>query len=141
MPPDPQHMFEHDARLACRLQSLRENHEIESIVGIVFQVGIGVTIKDNTMYVTEIFVQRGSSYSAPTTTTRRTTTTTRRTTTATHTYRPVASVTHTVQHALAAPKSKPAPVVAIPQNVDLLVRMVGMDSDHVDPATGAAAGF
>ena len=105
------------------------------------QVGIGVTIKDNTMYVTEIFVQRGSSYSAPTTTTRRTTTTTRRTTTATHTYRPVASVTHTVQHALAAPKSKPAPVLAIPQNVDLLVRMVGMDSDHVDPATGAAAGF
>jgi len=102
------------------------------------QVGIGVTIKDNTMYVTEIFVQRGSTYSAPTTTTQRTTTTTRRTTT--RTYRPVASVTHTVR-AAAASKPKPAPVVAIPQTVDLLVRMVGMDSDHVDPATGAAAGF
>ena len=102
------------------------------------QVGIGVTIKDGTMYVTEIFVQRGSSYSAPTTTTRRTTTTTTHTTT-THTYRPVASVTRTVQHAAAKPK--PAPVIAIPQTVDLLVRMVGMDSDHVDPATGAAAGI
>jgi hypothetical protein len=103
------------------------------------QVGIGVTIKDGTMYVTEIFVQRGSSYSPPTTTTRRTTTTTTHTTT-THTYRPVASVTHTVQHAAAKPKPA-APVIAIPQTVDLLVRMVGMDSDHVDPATGAAAGF
>ena len=101
------------------------------------QVGIGVTIKDNTMYVTEIFVQRGSTYTAPktTTTTRRTTTTT------TRTYHPVASVTHTVQRAAAPPKPKPAPIVAIPQTVDLLVRMVGMDSDHVDPATGAAAGF
>ena len=101
------------------------------------QVGIGVTIKDNTMYVTEIFVQRGSSYNPPTTTTRRTTTTTHRATTTT--YHPVASVTHTAP--AAPPKPKPAPVVAIPQNVDLLVRMVGMDSDHVDPATGAAAGF
>lgn len=101
------------------------------------QVGIGVTIKDNTMYVTEIFVQRGSTYTAPKTTT---TTTRKTTTTTTHTYHPVAAVTHTVQHA-AAPKPKPAPVVAIPQTVDLLVRMVGMDSDHVDPATGAAAGF
>jgi hypothetical protein len=48
-----------------------------------------------------------------------------------------------VQHAVAQalPKRVPAQVVAIPQTVDLLVRMVGMDSDHVDPATGAAAGF
>jgi len=101
------------------------------------QVGIGVTISDNTMYVTEIFVQRGSTYSAPTTTVRRTTTTTR--STPTTTYHPVASVTHTV-HAAVKPKAAPV-VVATPQTVDLLVRMVGMDSDHVDPATGAAAGF
>jgi hypothetical protein len=100
------------------------------------QVGIGVVIKDNTMYVTEIFVQRGST-SGSTTTTHTTTTTHHATTT---TYKPVASVTHTVQ-AAAKPKPKPAAVVAIPQTVDLLVRMVGMDSDHVDPATGAAAGF
>jgi len=102
------------------------------------QVGIGVTIKDNTMYVTEIFVQRRSSSGSTTTTYHHTTTTTtHHTTTTTHnTYRPVAAVTH------AAPAPvKPATPVAVPQNVDMLVRMVGMDSDHVDPATGAAAGF
>ena len=100
------------------------------------QVGIGVTIKDNTMYVTEIFVQRKSTSSSQTTTYHHTTTTRRTTTTTTHnTYRPVAAVTHT--HAAPAP----APIVAVPQTVDLLVRMVGMDSDHVDPSTGAAAGF
>jgi hypothetical protein len=46
-----------------------------------------------------------------------------------------------VHHAVAQAKPAPAQVVAIPQTVDLLVQMVGMDSDHVDPATGAAAGF
>ena len=104
------------------------------------QVGIGVTIKDNTMYVTEIFVQRKSS-SGSTTTVRRTTTTTTHhtTTTTTHhtTYRPVAAVTHTAS----APKPKPVAATVVPQTVDMLVRMVGMDSDQVDPATGAAAGF
>jgi hypothetical protein len=105
------------------------------------QVGVGVAISNNTMYVTEIFVQRGSSGGTTTTTHR--TTTRRAATTTHHTYRPVASVRHTVQRAVAQAKPKPAPpqVVAIPQTVDLLVRMVGMDSDHVDPATGAAAGF
>jgi hypothetical protein len=105
------------------------------------QVGIGVTIKDNTMYVTEIFVTRKSSSSGSTTTYHHTTTTTHTTTSTTHTtYKPVAQVTHTT-HAAAAPAPKPVAPVAVPQTVDLLVRMVGMDSDHVDPATGAAAGF
>ena len=104
------------------------------------QVGVGVVISNNTMYVTEIFVRRGSSSTSTTyhrsTTTRRTTTTARRTTT----YHPVASVTHTV-HAAAKPKPKPLapPPVATPQTVALLVQMMGMDSDNVDPATGAAA--
>jgi len=104
------------------------------------QVGVGVVIdSNNTMYVTEIFVRRGSTGTSTTyhrsTTTRSTTTTTHHTTT----YRPVASVTHA---AAAKPKPKPlAPPAATPQTVDLLVRMIGMDSDNVDPATGAAAGF
>ena len=104
------------------------------------QVGVGVVISNNTMYVTEIFVRRGSSSTSTTyhrsTTTRRTTTTARRTTT----YHPVASVTHTAQ-AAAKPKPKPLapPPVATPQAVALLVQMMGMDSDNVDPATGAAA--
>jgi len=107
------------------------------------QVGVGVVIANNTMYVTEIFVRRGSTsststtYHRSTTTTRRTTTTTQHTTT----YHPVASVTRA--QAVAKPKPKPLapPPVATPQTVDLLVRMIGMDSDNVDPATGAAAGF
>ena len=105
------------------------------------QVGVGVVISNNTMYVTEIFVRRGSSSTSTTyhrsTTTRKTTTTARRTTT----YRPVASVTHAAQ-AAAKPKPKPRPLapppVATPQTVALLVQMMGMDSDNVDPSTGAA---
>jgi uncharacterized protein YkwD len=104
------------------------------------QVGVGVVISNNTMYVTEIFVRRGSSGTSTTTYHRSTTTTKRTTTTSrTSTYHPVASVTH----AAAKPKPKPLapPPAATPQTVDLLVRMIGMDSDNVDPATGAAAGF
>lgn len=104
------------------------------------EIGVGVVISNNTMYVTEIFVRRGTSGTS--TTTHHTTTTTRKTTTTTQhttTYHPVASVTHT---APAAVKPKPlAPPAGTPQTVDLLVRMMGMDSDNVDPATGAAAGF
>jgi uncharacterized protein YkwD len=107
------------------------------------EVGVGVVISNNTMYVTEIFVRRGSTSTSSGTTYHRSTTTTTKRTTTTHTstYHPVASVTHTVR-AAAKPKPKPvAPPVATPQTVDLLVRMIGMDSDNVDPATGAAAGF
>ena len=108
------------------------------------QVGVGVVISNNTMYVTEIFVRRGSSSTSSSTTYHRSTTTRKTTTTArrTTTYRPVASVTHAAQ-AAAKPKPKPRPLapppVATPQTVALLVQMMGMDSDNVDPATGAAA--
>jgi uncharacterized protein YkwD len=104
------------------------------------EVGVGVVIdsSSNTMYVTEIFVRRGSTstttyHQSTTTTAKKTTSTASRSTTS---YHPVASVTHA-----AAPKPKPAPPSATPQTVALLVRMMGMDSDNVDPATGAAAGF
>jgi len=107
------------------------------------QVGVGVVISNNTMYVTEIFVRRGSSSTSSSTTYHRSTTTRKTTTTArrTTTYRPVASVTHAPQ-AAAKPKPKPRPLapppVATPQTVALLVQMMGMDSDNVDPSTGAA---
>ena len=42
---DPQHMFEHLARLACRLQGLRQNHIIERIVGIVGKIGVGIALE------------------------------------------------------------------------------------------------
>src|SRR5436305_1041540 len=37
-------MFEHDARLPRRLQCLRQDNVIESVVGIVFEVGVGVAL-------------------------------------------------------------------------------------------------
>ena len=42
--PDAQHMFEHDARVPRRLQRLRQDHVVEGIVGVVRQVGVGVTL-------------------------------------------------------------------------------------------------
>ena len=104
------------------------------------EVGVGVVISNNTMYVTEIFVRRGSTSSTSTTYHRSTTTRSTTTTHHTTTYHPVASVTRA---AAVKPKPKPLapPPAASPQTVDLLVRMIGMDSDNVDPATGAAAGF
>jgi cysteine-rich secretory family protein len=98
------------------------------------QVGVGVAIKDNTIYVTVDFAGRKTSSS--TTTVRRTTTTTTRTTTTT---------THHAASVTAASKPKPKPALkpvyeATPRTVSLLVKLVGMDARQVDPATGAAMG-
>jgi len=93
------------------------------------QIGVGVVIgSDGTMYVTEIFVERGS---APKPVVH---TVTKRTTQA-PAPEPIKRVAAHVQ----APK--PAPVVAEPQTVELLVRLVGLGADEVDPATGDAAGL
>jgi hypothetical protein len=93
------------------------------------QGGVGVVIKDGTVYVTEVFAGRFSSAPAPvvhhTVTPRHTTTT-----------------VHTISSApRAAARPRPAPaLVASPRTVDLLVQLVGMDARQVDPATGAAMG-
>src|SRR6516225_2704925 len=42
-----QHMLEHDARMARSLQSLRQDHVIERVVGIIRQVRIGVALDDS----------------------------------------------------------------------------------------------
>src|SRR5579862_2899159 len=44
MAADAQHVLEHDARPARRLQRLRQDDEIERVVGIIFEVGVGVTL-------------------------------------------------------------------------------------------------
>lgn len=101
------------------------------------QIGVGVVIKDGTIFVTEIFVKRGS-----TTTTTTTTTTTKKTTTS--------RTTSTAPKPAPAPKpvAKPAPrpaapkpATASPMNVTLLVQLVGLDARSVDPATGHALGL
>src|SRR5439155_11463502 len=43
---DAQHVFEHRARPARRLQSLRQDDVIEGVVRIILQVGVGVALDD-----------------------------------------------------------------------------------------------
>jgi hypothetical protein len=41
---DPQHVLEHRARMARRLQRLRQDHVIERVIRIVCQIGVGVAL-------------------------------------------------------------------------------------------------
>ena len=92
------------------------------------QIGVGVVIgSDGTMYVTEIFVQRVSAPKVVQRVTKR----------ATQSPAPE-PIKRVAAH---VPAAKPAPVVAEPQTVEILVRLVGLGADEVDPATGDAAGL
>jgi len=85
------------------------------------QIGVGNAVDESgTIYTTHVFAKRRSTSS---------------TTTSAPAPKPAAAP------AAAAPKPKPKPVTAEPRTVDLLMRMVGLDAEDVDPATGAAAGF
>lgn len=100
------------------------------------QIGVGVVVKDGTIYVTEVFAQRKTATKTTTTTT----TTTRQTTTTT---RP-RSTAPAPRPAAAKPAPKPAPRPAAPvvasRSVDVLVQLLGLDANSVDPATGQALG-
>lgn len=95
------------------------------------QIGVGVVVKNGTVYVTLIFVKRSSS---PTPTHTSTSTTTH--------FVPVASVTRSAPRpAPARPAAtRPAPPTTQPRTVPLLVQLVGLDADAVNPATGEALG-
>ncbi len=41
---DAQHIVEHDARTLRRLQCLRQNHIIETVFGIIAEIGVGVAL-------------------------------------------------------------------------------------------------
>ena len=107
------------------------------------QVGVGVAFdSDGTVYITEDFAGRRTT--TTTTATRRTTTVRHVTSTVTH-----RTTTHraTTHHASAAlkPAPKPRHVAAVaaqaaPMTVTVLVKLLGMDAQQVDPATGAAMG-
>ena len=43
---DAQQILEHGARIARRLQRLRQDHEIEALVGIEDEVAVGVALDD-----------------------------------------------------------------------------------------------
>jgi Cysteine-rich secretory protein family len=83
------------------------------------QVGVGVSIRDGTIYVTEDFAGRPMSGS-----------------------RPRATIRHVSRARRPAPKPRPAPppAQAEPRTVDVLLRLIGLDADRVDPATGQALG-
>ena len=101
------------------------------------QIGVGVVVKDGTIYVTEVFAGRKSTTttSKPRTTVSKTTTTTSRPRTTT------ASAPAPKPKPKPKPAPKPAPVLtASPRTVDVLVQLAGMDANQVDPATGAAMG-
>ena len=103
------------------------------------QVGVGVVIKDDTVYVTVVFAGRKST--TTTTVSRTTSTTTRRATTTHRTTTVRRSVAPKPRPKPAAkPKPKPPVFRADPMTVDLLVKLVGMDARQVDPATGDAMG-
>ena len=104
------------------------------------QGGVGVVVKDGTIYVTEVFAGRassssssgssGSSSSTPTVTPRRSTSS--------------SSSSSSTPTTAARPKPRPRPAAvplrATPRTVELLVQLVGMDARQVDPSTGAAMG-
>lgn len=101
------------------------------------QIGVGIVVKDGTIYVTELFVQRKSSTTSaprPSTSSPKPVVTT---TAAAAAYRPTSSTA-------SAPKPKPAPAkpapVPNPRTVSLLVQLVGLDAQTVNTATGAALG-
>ena len=90
------------------------------------QIGVGVEIEDDTVYVTEVFAGRpsGSGSSNPKA-------------------RPKRSVVPDRPDPPDPPKPRPAkprPLEAEPQLVSILLMLVGMDAERVDPATGAAMG-
>lgn len=93
------------------------------------QFGVGVVISDGTIYVTVVFAARKASSSTPTYTRPRTTTTRRTVARKASVPRPAVPV------AKPLPPKPAAPVVA-PRNVELLVRLVGMD----DTASASARG-
>ncbi len=94
------------------------------------QIGVGVVVKDETIYVTEVFAGRPMSSSTPSAPA------------------PVVKKTSSAPKTSSSPpkpapkpKPKPKPVYkASPRTVDVLVQLAGMDARQVDPATGAAMG-
>ncbi len=85
------------------------------------QVGVGVAVKDDTIYVTEVFAGRRAA-------------------------RPhlKAPVRHASRARAPAPAPKPKPRLvrppAEPRTVQLLLLLVGLDAARVNPATGEALG-
>lgn len=102
------------------------SHRANILHGDYNQIGIGVVIEDDTIFVTEVFAERSS------------TTVVRRTTTASRSSRSVGTQAPVVTQ---VEQPKPRPVVKQKvRTVDVLLRMTGYDAETLDPETGLAAG-
>ena len=84
------------------------------------QAGIGVEIKDETIYVTEVFAGRPSGPAAA---------------------KPKPKVNVVPKPPAPKPVPRPKPPEAEPRILPMLLMLIGMDARRVDPATGAALGL
>ena len=87
------------------------------------QVGVGVEIKDDTVYVTEVFAGRPSGTSQP---------------------RPKTNPKpkpNAVPDPPTPRSTRPPPLEAAPRILPMLLMLIGMDAPRVDPTTGAALGI
>jgi cysteine-rich secretory family protein len=83
------------------------------------QAGVGVAIRDDTIYVTEVFAGRRSSRPRATL--------------------PIKRASR-ARPAAPRPKPRPVPPAAEPRTLEVLLLMVGLDAARVNPTTGAALG-
>ena len=80
------------------------------------QIGVGVVIKDDTIYVTEVFAGRSTP-------------------------RPRSAKPARGKAPVAKSAARPpAPAEADPLTIPILLRLLGMDAKRIDPASGAALG-
>ena len=97
------------------------DHRSNILEGDYNQVGVGVVVKDDTIYVTEVFAGRRGSRPRP--------------------QAPVRRVSRSRPPA-PPPKTKPKPPApppsAEPRTLQLLLMLVGLDAERVNPTTGAA---
>ena len=101
----------HDAFMAS------EGHRANILDKDYNQIGVGVTIREGTIYITEVFA--GRSGSAPP--------------------KKVAPKPAPIA-AKPAPKPAPKPAVAAPRTVGVLLSLLGMDMKRVNPRNGLALG-
>jgi cysteine-rich secretory family protein len=99
-------------------------HRANILRGSFNEMGVGVAYKGDTLYVTEIFVSRGHAVVRH------------------RVSRPVRATR--ARHARRAPRKivkRAAPVATVqPVNIAMLLVLVGLDAEQVNPATGRAMG-
>jgi hypothetical protein len=100
------------------------------------QAGVGVVVKDGTIFVTVVFAGRKSSTTTTTTKPKPTV----RKPAPRPAPRPKPAVAPKPAPKPAPPVAPPVPQTAASRSVSVLMQLVGLDAQQVDPATGAAMG-